>query len=84
MSTDWIPAAGDIITPITPLPFYVGGRLMDLQPGMLLTVLYSEEPAFAEVLSLHLDVYHPDLGKRSIIVNFSYWTIVNRQTKENA
>lgn len=83
MSTDWIPAAGDIITPITPRHLLVGRRRMDLQPGMLLTVLYSEEPTHG-TKSHNLDVYHPDFGKAPIIVDFSYWTIVNRQTKENA
>ena len=82
MGNDWMPVAGDIITPIHPLVF-VGRRRMDLQPGMLLTVLYSEEPIHG-TKSHKLDFYHPDFGKRSIIVDFSYWTIVNRPNKETA
>ena len=82
MGNDWVPVAGDIITPITPRPFYVGRRRMDLQPGMLLTVLYSEEPTHG-TKSHNLDVYHPDFGKHPIIVDRNAWNIVNRPNKEN-
>lgn len=84
MGNDWIPVAGDIITPLSTWPFYVGRRRMDLQPGMLLTVLYSENPAHG-TKSHNLDVYHPDFGKALIIIDRNDgWNIVNRQTKENA
>ena len=83
MSTDWIPAAGDIITPITSRPFYVARRRMDIQPGTLLTVIYSEEPTHG-TNSHNLDVYHPDFGKHPIIIDRNSWKIVNRTAKETA
>ena len=83
MDADWIPLAGDIITPLTARPFYDGrGRRMDLQPGMLLIVLYSEEPNHGTE-SHNLDVYHPDFGKSPIIIDRGNYTIVNRPTKES-
>ena len=82
MNMDWIPISGDIITPTIPRPFYVGRRRIDLQPGMVLLVLYSEEPTHG-TNSHNLDVYHPDFGKHPIIVDRNYWKIVNRPTKEN-
>ena len=56
---------------------------MDLQPGMLLTVLYSEKPTHG-TSSHNLDVYHPDFGKHPLIVDRGYWNIVNRPNKETA
>jgi len=83
MSTEWIPVAGDIITPVLHRPLFVGHRRIELPPGMLFIVLYSEEPTHGRN-SHNLDIYHPDFGKRPIIVDRSYWKIVNRQTKETA
>ena len=85
MSTDWIPVAGDIITPVISRPLFVGPpapRRIEIQPGMLLTVLYSEEPTHG-TNSHNLDVYHPDFGKHPIIVDRNAWNIVNRPNKEN-
>ena len=83
MGNDWIPVAGDIITPLSIRPFYVGRRRMELQSGMLLTVLYSEEATHG-TNSHNLDVYHPDFGKHPIVVDRNNWKIVNRPAKENA
>jgi len=82
MGSDWIPVAGDIITPIFPHPFYADLRRRDLQPGMLLTVIYSEDPTHG-TNSHNLDVYHPDFGKHPIIIDRNSWKIINRPTKES-
>jgi len=81
--TNPYPVAGDIIVSDFDHPFYVSdlrGLLRnrkDIPAGTPLTVTYSEDPRHGTD-SHNVDFYHPDWGKRSLVIDIKKWRILGK------
>ena len=83
--TNPYPVAGDIIVSDFNSPFFeselhglfLRGRRKDIPAGTPLTVVYSEDPRHG-TNSHNVDFYHPDWGKRSLVIDIKKWRILGK------
>jgi len=78
------PVAGDIIVSDFNSPFFdsdlrglLRGNRKDIPAGTPLTVVYSEDPRHG-TNSHNVDFYHPDWGKRSLVIDIKKWRILGK------
>jgi len=77
MTNPW-PIAGDIIVSDADTIHFIGmGKRKDIPAGTLLAVLYSEDPRHGTTCH-NVDIYHPDWGKRSIVLDRDKWRILGK------
>lgn len=82
--TNPYPIAGDIIVSDFNSPFFdselrglLRGNRKDIPAGTPLTVVYSEDPRHGTD-SHNVDFYHPDWGKRSLVIDIKKWRILGK------
>ena len=76
---DWVPCAGELISPKFPCTHYTGGgKKRTLLPGEAFVVMYSENPDHGTD-SHNVNIFHPDIGISPVIVRKGCWNILNRQ-----
>jgi hypothetical protein len=76
--TNPYPVAGDIIVSDADTIHFIGmGKRKDIPAGTPLTVVYSEDPRHG-TNSHNVDFYHPDWGKRSLVIDIKKWRILGK------